>query len=192
MSYYTVELWNGQVPLENVKAVLDCAHADLFKKKGISFESSQMNLSEYRDKINNGKCFIATDKGKVVGTLSICFESGRVFDFVENVARVRFVAVTPEYQKQHIASGLMTEAIQWIDQNNFSTALVSTRTDNTNAIYLYERFGFIKEYIYPCNDYFCVRLIRRKKSVAEFLRIKVRYYKSKVINVNMRKLIGKH
>ena len=59
------------------------------------------------------------------------------------VGFIQRLAVDPEHEGQGVASSLMCDGLAWLARRGVREVLVNTHFDNTRALRLYARFGFV-------------------------------------------------
>jgi predicted GNAT family N-acyltransferase len=105
-----------------------------------------------REKIH----FIAWDRKKAIGTVSVDLDKERSREFLYNccshvrkrlsylgdIAMIQKLAVLPEYRKTHASLSLMVIAYEFIKQCKYRHILIYTLTDRKKNIELYKKFGF--------------------------------------------------
>lgn len=84
---------------------------------------------------------VAIDEGIVVGWCDVLPTHGEARAHVG----VLGIGLLPEFRHQGLGARLMEATIAKAWGKNFSRIELSVRTDNTNAIALYKRFGFMIE-----------------------------------------------
>ena len=87
---------------------------------------------------------IARENGKIVGSASLNRLPRRMCHRGEVS-----VSVLREYWNKGIGSLLMEEIIRFAEKNSFEGIDLQVRSDNSAAIHLYEKFGFIKIGTHP-------------------------------------------
>ncbi len=133
------------VSYASVAEVVNAAFASV-NKIGISFGVNHLTGDELEQTIrdSNGKCFVALDDGRPVGTLSVVHKKYNMWFYKGDAMRLRFMAVLPEYSGQHIASGLVSLAVSYCRDNAAGIITVSTPSNNKAAIHLYTKQSFSK------------------------------------------------
>lgn len=92
-----------------------------------------MNVN-YADEINNYPCWVAEEKGNIVGGLIMMFD--------EDNASIANIAVHPEFQGHGIGGGLMKFAEETAIKMNFSKLSLATHVLLTENISLYLHMGY--------------------------------------------------
>lgn len=83
--------------------------------------------------------FVAKDKGKIVGDVSL----SRLPRRMQHRGDLG-IAVVKEYWGRGIGSSLLGKVIEFAGENAFDVIELQVRSDNAAAIHLYEKFGFQK------------------------------------------------
>ena len=163
-----------------IKKVIDKSHEDLRIKKNIIFKATPTDVDAIKEKIGEkGRCFVASDDKKVCGTVSVGIEKLNYLKHSYKIARIRYVAVLPEYQGRHIATMLLRKSIEWCGIHGYDMICVSTRADNDAAIYLYRKMGFRMAHYYKVEDYYCVFMIKDSKNIIPPILYSIKYYSEK-------------
>lgn len=132
--------WTQEIPFEAIHDVLVAAHAH----SNVDFDTTNLTCDELNGRLaNGGTVFVAMDGKKVVGTMTVCKENGDWWYARGVIARLRFLAVHPEYAGQHIASRLVDACAKWAKDEFLPTLLWSTAADNTAAIATSKKNGFV-------------------------------------------------
>ena len=63
---------------------------------------------------------------------------------LQECAEILTFAVLPEYQKQGIGTILMQEMLSWAKQHNKERIFLEVAADNTSALSLYKKMGFVE------------------------------------------------
>jgi putative acetyltransferase len=88
-----------------------------------------------------GRILVAEIEGRVVGNLELSCLDGR-----QSHAGVIDIAVHDDFQNRGIGSALMRTAVDIADnQLGLKRLALNVAADNSRAIHLYEKFGFVNE-----------------------------------------------
>lgn len=121
--------------------------------KGYKMNTSQLSSSEILDRIGHkGKCWVALDGDKVVGTLSLrlvyrdkWYAKGEIPDYI-------LASVIPEYTGKHIITRLSEKAFEYAISSGYSVMELDTAEMNYHAIDVYKHLGFhLVSYRAPIN-----------------------------------------
>ncbi len=103
-------------------------------KNAFSYEW-QISLNELHKALNHkGHNTVAVHRDNVVGYLI-----STISPYNAHLARL---AVNPQFQRRGIASGLLSDFLTQIKNNQIKQVTVNTQADNKPSIKLYQRFGF--------------------------------------------------
>ena len=93
-----------------LQSVCDCireSHNETFKKFGLRINTYGLAPDVLSEQLRaGGACFIAECKSSVIGTLSV-FKDNRKNWYSDNGAIIKYVAVLPDWQGQHVATLLL-------------------------------------------------------------------------------------
>jgi ribosomal protein S18 acetylase RimI-like enzyme len=84
---------------------------------------------------------VAVEDGRVVGHIALARERHPVTRHVATLA----IAVAKDRRREGIGAALLTAAIGWARARGVDKLILSVYPDNTAAIALYRRFGFVEE-----------------------------------------------
>ena len=118
---------------------------ELNRKNGFKLRTAELSGGELEERIGtNGKCFVALEGEKIVGTISIrmlrrnnWYAQGEVPDYM-------LAAVLPEYQGQHLNTRLSEKVFDYVKNAGYQLIELDTAEDNLHAIAVYEHLGFKK------------------------------------------------
>ena len=116
-----------------IKIENTCFVNDAFSNRQISYLVSKAK----------GIFYIAEYNGITAGYISL------ITNKRTNSGRVYSVAVHPDYRGLGIAESLVDRAIDFTRQEQLKSVFLEVRTDNTAAISLYEKKGFVKRFVIP-------------------------------------------
>ena len=137
--------YDGTEPIESINAVINISFWDVAEKKGIKFTHSKISGQELINIAgNDGAIFIAcdSDNGKVVGTLTVSMVSKRSCIYNGKTAKLRFVAVLPEYSRKGIASSLLDCGERFYEKSGAGLIYVQTPEKNHAALGFYAKNGY--------------------------------------------------
>lgn len=146
------------VSFEEIRNVLQQAHSVNFQK-GIIMHTTELNAQELEKYLGDeGKCYIALDGNKIVGTGSLrirekyeWFVQGRYVDEI-------LVGILPEYSGKHIYSALYNAIELYAKENNYSTILFNTASKNRRKqrAGLKKGFKYVSYFVAEDNDHYSV------------------------------------
>ncbi len=107
----------------------------------LDVKAQEAKINELQGDVNN-TMLLALDGEKIVGIATIS-SSHKIKSRHEGELGI---VVAKEYQRQGIGSKLIQMLINWCKGNGVTTRIrLDTRTDNTMAVSLYLKFGFVVE-----------------------------------------------
>jgi len=142
-------IYRNPVP-EDAKKIVDFYNYVGGETSYLSFEKDEypMNEKEQEDEIrglednDNNTMLLALDGDEIIGIATI-HSSHKIKSRHEGELGI---VVAQKYQGQGIGSRLIQMLIDWCRGNGVTTRIrLDTRTDNTMAVSLYLKFGFVVE-----------------------------------------------
>lgn len=104
------------------------------------FPYSPWSSGQYREEISAPtRRFIVAlnDAQRIIGYAGVFAPGGAAADILT-------VGVIPEYRGQGIAKALMSDITEWARAQGSSSMMLEVKTDNLDAISLYESLGYLK------------------------------------------------
>lgn len=125
-----------------IHALLYAAHA-VNRERGIVMRTSLLTGEALKERIGpDGKCWVAFDGDRPVGTLSIrivernsWYARGKVPDYM-------LAGVLPEYTGRHINSMLAERAFSYAAAHGYRVMELDTADNNDRAVAIYRHQGF--------------------------------------------------
>jgi ribosomal protein S18 acetylase RimI-like enzyme len=105
---------------------------------GLKDEAKMANL------INNSKCFVCIDQGRIIGMAFIIPHGNPWQVFEADWSYIRMVAVHPDYRGKGIAKKLTHMCITFAKDTQEKTIALHTSEFMDDARHIYESFGFKK------------------------------------------------
>ena len=108
-----------------------------------------------------GKCFIATDGEKIVGTVSC--RKGKInrWFYKGYVTNLMLFGILPEYQGKHIASKLIRAVEEAAETEGCNIVFLDTAAENDHMIQLCKRKGFLLvSYFSALSDHYSVEMAK--------------------------------
>lgn len=142
-------IYRNPVP-EDAKMIVDFYNYVGGETSYLSFEKDEypMNAKEQEDEIrglednDNNTMLLALDGDEIIGIATI-HSSHKIKSRHEGELGI---VVAQKYQGQGIGSRMIQMLIDWCRGNGVTTRIrLDTRTDNTMAVSLYLKFGFVVE-----------------------------------------------
>ena len=161
MSEIIIREKTKEISYETIHDVLYCAH-EQNRKNGSVMNTSMLSGEKLEQRIGSqGKCWIAMDGERVVGTTAIKFIDRNTWYAKGKTPVYMLVAVLPEYQGRHISSRLAEAAFSFATQSGYSVIELDTAEDNFHAIRIYEHMGFrLVSYRAPKADHYSVIMVK--------------------------------
>ena len=122
----------------------------------VSYNTDNLTQEELEERLHTGgTVIVALDGDKLVGTFTISLEAVRKWYADGDVARLRYLAVSPSYTRRRIASQMYDACAQWSEEHGVGCLFGSTAYNNTASIKALESNGFyrIDYYWYPNLDH---------------------------------------
>ena len=137
---------------KDAEALLELLKAIGSETENLSFGSEGLPFSitdeeQYLDALYNssdGIMLLAKENEKIIASASLNRLPRRMSHRGE-----LSISVLKDYWNQGIGKRLMSAIIEFAKENYFSIIELQVRSDNTAAIHLYEKFGFIKTGTHP-------------------------------------------
>lgn len=108
----------------------------------ISIKQEEEFLAKFKDSHDN-IMLLAKENKKIIGIASLSRLSRRMSH------RGEFgISVLKDYWNRGIGGQLLSKIIEFAKENSFEIIDLQVKSDNLNAIHLYEKFGFTKLYTY--------------------------------------------
>ena len=134
-----------------IHSLLVRAHSQL-QKDGVHMLTAELTGDQLRERIGNGKCYVATDGGVPVGTVSWRTVNRNRWYQRGETADMLLLGVVPEYAGRHIASLLMQTAEQDAQAHGFGGIELDTADTNTKAIEIYKKRGYVPVWYFAASN----------------------------------------
>lgn len=113
------------------------------RKNGFVLKTSNLLGEQLKARLgNDGKCFVALDNDRLVGTISVGFVKCNTWYAKGLVANYKLAAVIPEYQGKHINTLLSQKVFDSAKEKGCSVIVLDTAENNSHAIAVYKHMGF--------------------------------------------------
>ena len=122
--------------LDDAKDVMAVVNSCELQSRGFEGHS----LSFYEEMASHGKILVFRKNKAIVG---VCIVD--IYDSGMPTLHIREIATIPAYQGQGIAKKLLSQAFRWGMEHGASQAFLMADIINTNAISLYEKYGFVPD-----------------------------------------------
>jgi len=115
------------------------SHLDKCKGNFFSRLDARVNIREYSRRIHDKSItFEAWVNNELIGLVAAYFN-----DMVDHSGYITNVSVTKDYMGLGIASELMKMSVDYAEQHNFKDIRLEIQKNNSSAINLYRKFGFV-------------------------------------------------
>ncbi len=150
------------ISFDDIHELLYLAHAENREKRGFHVRTAEMTGAELEAYLGStGKCFVALDGEKLVGTASYRIVQRALWCVKGPVADRILVAVHPDYQGKRIASALfctIEEAVRVIGMQFIESSTAEANTVMRNAC-LKEGFRYVDLQV-PYSDHYNVVMLK--------------------------------
>ena len=181
------------ISFDEIHEVIYAAHKENMKN-GILMRTTTLTGEELKDRIgDDGICFVALDKQKVVGTMSVRFVKRKTWYANSIIPDCILVGVIPEYRGKHITSMLEQIMLEYVKNKGYKLIELDTAENNTHAINVYKHQGYklVDYHAYEGVDHYSVVMVKwiEKCPYSETYR-KIRYYVRRFL-IKSRYKVGK-
>lgn len=129
------------IHFEDISALLVKAHK---ANPNVSFPTTNLSSEEWNRRLETGgTVIVALDGRKLAGTITLSVEACNKWYARCEVARCRYVAVSPDYTRRHIASDMIDACANWARSRDIPVLFWTTAANNAPAINLCHRNGFV-------------------------------------------------
>lgn len=90
----------------------------------------------------SGTNLAAFVSGRLVGCLTTYWDEEQNRNVSEKVGYTEYIFVCPQWRRAGIASALISRGLDYLKENGMRFALLQVKTDNRNALSLYEKLGY--------------------------------------------------
>lgn len=127
-----------------IQKVIYESHADN-RRNGVDIRNAHLTPQELQNSIGqNGKCFIALDGKKIVGTCSVAFQQKKCWYVQGEVAYNTLEGVLPEYKGQHIYKRLSQKRLEYIQSRGCNVIYMNVAEKNYARRIIAQKEGFKK------------------------------------------------
>lgn len=140
-----------ELPFEVIHQLLEKAHQQL-KEQGVHMLTAELTGTQLKERIGNGKCFVAMYQNIPVGTVSLRFVERNRWYYKGSCADLILLAVDPAYTGKHIASMLLQHVEQYAISLGYTGVELDTAETNTKALQIYEKKGYRKVSYFPASN----------------------------------------
>lgn len=150
------------ISFEEIHDVIYSAHEENLKN-GIVMRTTTLTGKELKERIGkDGMCFVALDKEKIVGTISVRFVKRDKWYAKGIIPDCMLAGVIPEYRGKHISSMLEQKAFEFIREKGYNLVELDTAENNVKAVEIYKHQGFklVDYHAYHGVDHYSVVMIK--------------------------------
>jgi len=79
---------------------------------------------------------------QLAGCLTTFWDEEKNRNLPEKIGYTEYIFVCPQWRRKGLASAMITNALQYLQKNGMQFAQLQVRTDNRDALNLYEKLGF--------------------------------------------------
>lgn len=129
----------------------------------VHYKTSQLTKEEWEKKLSSGgTVFVALDDKKLAGTITVTLQNINKWYAKGTVARCRYVAVSPQYMRRHIASRMIDACAAWTEEQGIQYLFWTTAFNNDAAVKMCQANKFKKvDYVwYKDEDHPTIALMR--------------------------------
>ena len=113
------------------------------RRNGFVLKTSELSGEELRVRLGeDGKCLVAMDGSRLVGTLFVYFATRSRWYYKGLIAEFGMIAIHPDYQGKHILRKLIELGIDYANDCGCLVIELDTADTNMRAINAYKHFGF--------------------------------------------------
>ena len=131
------------VSYDTIRDIIHQAHQEHFEK-GIVMKITTLSAEELEERIvkHNGKCYIALENEKVVGTLSYIIKRLNHWYKRGDAVELTMLSILPDYQGKHVFSKLYKKLEEEVRMKQYDTICFDTAVANIHVQLLYTKQGF--------------------------------------------------
>ena len=132
--------------------LLHRAYAPL-ARLGLNFTAATQTLDTTRQRVAEGQCFVAAQRGRIVGTVTVCGPAdpasapwaADVAAFRDrDTAHFHQFAVDPDHQRQGIGRRLVAACERWARERGYKRMALDTAEPAAALRALYQRLGYVE------------------------------------------------
>ena len=132
------EKWN------DIQNVIYQSHEEN-RRNGVDIRNAHLTAKELKESLGiDGKCFIALDGNKIVGTCSVAFQNKKCWYANGLVAYTTLEAVLSEYKGKHIFKLLAEKRLEYIKSKGCNVIYMNVAEKNTIRRLIADKEGFKK------------------------------------------------
>ena len=129
---------------DEVQNVIYKAHEEN-RRNGVDIRNAHLSPKELQESLGkDGRCFIALDGEKIVGTCSVAFQNKKYWFANGVVAYATLEGVLSKYKGQHIFKQLAQKRLEYIISRNCSVIYMNVAEKNFTRRVIAKKEGFRK------------------------------------------------
>lgn len=146
---------------DSIHQILYTAHSDKKKSGGLQVTASYTG-EELQEKLSGGKCFVAIDDTRVIGTASVVIKKTNRWFCKGLSAYYMLDAVLPEYQGRGVYTLLDAARDEYVNQKGISVIYMHTSERNKKMQAIKEKQGYrlVALSVSSKTDYYSVIMVR--------------------------------
>lgn len=87
--------------------------------------------------------FAVFDSDQLAGCLTTYWDEEQNRNVSDKIGYTEYIFVCPQWRRKRLASAMISKALNFLQQNGMRYAQLQVRTDNRDALNLYENLGFV-------------------------------------------------
>ena len=145
-----IRLLAARDSLEALTDLLHQAYAPL-AAQGMNFSAATQSVGTTQQRIAEGQCFVAEQRGRIVGTVTVCgpydlhiapWAAGVPAFRDRDTAHFHQFAVDPGVQRQGLGRRLVAECERWARERGYKRMALDTAEPATELRAMYRRLGY--------------------------------------------------
>ena len=129
---------------DEIQKVIYNSHAEN-RRNGIDIRNAHLSPKELQESLGkDGKCFIAIDGDKIIGTCSVAFQNKNCWFAKGTVAYATLEAVLSDYKGQHIFKRLAQKRLEYIKSRGCDVIYMNVAEKNYTRRTIAQKEGFKK------------------------------------------------
>lgn len=140
-----------------IQRLLNEAHKTNIEK-GLIYATYNQSIEELKEKVKNGKCFVAMDGDKIVGTATIQFRNLNYWYHNGPIGLLKLLAIHPAYRGKNIAQKLLDARINCAISQKIKVIVTDSAERNLaiKKLYLNNNFRIVDCCKYKNNNFITI------------------------------------
>jgi len=133
------------------------------RNDGFILTTSNLSGDQIKARIGeDGKCFVAMDGDRLIGTIAVRFIKKNAWYAKGKVPDAMLASVIPEYQGKGVNSRLLKTLIEYLKAEGYEMMELDTAESNTHVIEINKHFGFklVGYKANPGGDHYSVIMVK--------------------------------